>query len=135
MAGNNDGDRIGAVCKTHGPAGFRVSDSPGQFSVRNRLAVRNFQEFLPDSLLEQGAVGRKLEMKTLELSGKVGAQLRAHFEQGSVVPLPPGLRLPGMTIAREADLGEPGFTRHQEKSSYWRRPMGINHRPLSVTAC
>src|SRR5262245_24586955 len=118
MARDNDGNGIGSVSKTHGTAGIRVPDSPGQLSVGNRLAIRNLDQFLPDFLLEGGALRRELEMKTLEFPGKVRAQLRADFQVGSVVPLPLRLRLARMTIAWEVDLREPAFAGYQEKSSY-----------------
>ena len=55
VAGEDDGDGVGAVGIGHSPDGFGESDGGGQFTVGHCLSVGDVGELLPDALLEVGA--------------------------------------------------------------------------------
>src|SRR6185312_5945658 len=62
---DDDRNRIRSVRQPYRAARVRIADSPRQFPVRNRLAIRNFEQFVPDLLLEGGAFGCEMNVEGL----------------------------------------------------------------------
>ncbi len=52
MAGDDDGNGIGAVGQSHSARGVGVADAASEFAVGDGFTVRDFNEFAPDFLLE-----------------------------------------------------------------------------------
>src|SRR5687768_12637346 len=52
MTRDDDGDRIGAVGHAYSADGFQVIDSPGEFEITDRFAVRDASQFLPHAVLK-----------------------------------------------------------------------------------
>ena len=75
MARQNDGNRIGTIGGGHCPDGQWLADCLGKLAIRNRLAVRNRLESLPDRLLEIGADQQQRQIKLMANAGKIFIQL------------------------------------------------------------
>lgn len=52
MAGDDDADGVGAVRETNGSDGVGPVDLAGQLSIRDRGALGDLPQFLPDAALE-----------------------------------------------------------------------------------
>jgi signal transduction histidine kinase len=75
VAGYDDGQRVEAVRRAHGPHRRGPADLPGQVRVGPGLAVGDALQRLPDEQLELGAGHRQGQRESAQLPGEVGADL------------------------------------------------------------
>lgn len=75
VAGSEDRNGIGAAGVCHSAYGRGEAEAPGQFAVRNRVAIGNFEQLCPDFLLERRAHEEQGDVERMALSGKVFVKL------------------------------------------------------------
>ncbi len=75
MAGNHDRDWVRSIGQADCTGRVWVADAFGERAIRNRFAVGDLAEFIPDLLLKGCAFGRKWEIEGFQFSGKVGSKL------------------------------------------------------------
>ena len=90
VAGDDDGDGVGAVGGPHGADRGGPADGLRQLPVAPRLAVGDALERGPHLPLERGAVRGEWNRKDDEIAGEVGCQLAAGFGDDRRQRLPAG---------------------------------------------
>ncbi|MNZ74536.1 hypothetical protein D3C78_929870 [compost metagenome] len=93
MAGNDDGNGVGAIGRAHGAHRLRVADAFGQLAVAGGAAVGDFQQRLPDFLLEGRAARREKQVEALQAAFEVAVQLSAMLVELASGRLPVGVRV------------------------------------------
>lgn len=71
VAGDDDGDGVGAVGGTDGAGRGGVADAPCEEAVGNGFAEGDVEEVLPDELVERGAAGREGSLEHAAGAGEV----------------------------------------------------------------
>src|SRR5580704_3274827 len=75
MAGDNQSYGVGAVCKTHGAGAVRSTELCSERAIARGLAEGDFQQCIPDLMLEWRSFRRELEIEFLPRSITVFAYL------------------------------------------------------------
>lgn len=137
VAGDQQGQRIGAAGPPHGPGKPRVAEGPGQFAVCPRFPMGDAQEKVPDLPLKRGGFSDKGRVRKLCRALPAGKQLckqpgkrpllpRGQGEQFSSVPTQPPARL-FVRFAGKTDVHR-GICRRDEENGKFsgrKRPCRI----------
>src|SRR5438132_172992 len=75
MAGNDDGNRIGAIRQADCTRGFGIADAVCEFAIRDCFSVRDFTEMAPNIFLKRSTFRSEANVEFFQLAGEVGAKL------------------------------------------------------------
>src|SRR5205823_6089193 len=104
MARNHDRNRVRSVGQPHGAAGVWISDTAGEFAVRNCLAIWDLAKLCPDSLLKASALWRKRKIEGFEFPREIGAKLTDSVRENECVMTPVAVNRSRPAILREINL-------------------------------
>jgi hypothetical protein len=130
MARHDNRNRIRPVSKSHRANGLNIANSLGQFPVRNRLSVGNFQQGMPHANLEGSSLQNQREIESPKPACKVSVQLRNNFRKWRGTLRPFRFFRPGPPSLYEMDLVERLGIAHEPQQTYGRSNFLINQRCL-----
>ena len=83
VAGNDDDDAVGSVCRSDGAHSSRCAHGLGLLPVRTGLAERDLQERIPRCSLERCPSYVDPKVKLLSLASKVFVELSGSVDEGA----------------------------------------------------
>ena len=115
--GTDNGQRVCAVGKSHGPRSLRAAESPRDLAVGNGLPVRYDAQRLPHRQLEGGAARGERELESPSRAGEVLPQLRDRRTKRFLLLQPLPWRPPRARPGLEMHQGERvGGARQQQRA-------------------
>ena len=76
VAGDEDGEGVGADCVGYGADGGRMADAPGKFAVGRGPAVGYQHQLVPHRVLKLRSCEHQRHVELASFAGKVFVQLR-----------------------------------------------------------
>jgi hypothetical protein len=115
VARNDDRNRIGSIRQADRAARVWTADSPRQFTVRDRLAMEDLQQFVPDLPLKGRAFGGEVNVEGLEFSSKIRAKLANRITQCGRVFMTVIPQRSLMRLSLKPDLLQPALASDQQQ--------------------